>query len=441
MKQTPIEMPSPSAPQQEEVRSALELVLASTGFRRSERLARFLRFVCETTLNGEGGKLNEYLIAFEVFGRGDDYAPSEDSIVRRQAHSLRQKLQEYYGGEGAEALVRIELPTGRYLPHFVRSQSAIDVPEPTELLEPRTLLPEKASRWGRPAQLAVGIAIAAVLFAAGWAVGHGGRAGKISPAMAALWAPWVANGGDAVICFSSPLTTVVKQFPEPLALNVQPVRMGVTAEQERHLRDVFNLSPGGYIYLSPAISQSKVGEAVGSIALVQFLTSAGISTLATQSRLMSWEDFRAHNLILLGHDEANRWLDPILSKLPLRLGTNPSDQVRRIIDTAPEGNHPSEYFIKYPLQKGRITDDYALVSMIAGVDGKHELLLVNGVNTEGTQMAMEYLADPAAMKSLLETLERKSPGHRGPWHFQMVLRAEVRDKVPTRAELLLVKVL
>lgn len=447
MKQTPSEMTNRGAPQPEEIRSALELVLASNGFRKAERLARFLRFVCETTLNGEGAKLNEYLIAFEVFGRGDDYAPSEDSIVRRQAHSLRQKMQEYYGGEGAEAAIRIELPTGRYIPHFVWSPSSLEILEPRVAEPGERLPPEPVKAWGRNVKIAAA-AMAVVLFVAGWAVGQRRNAvsdrvtgAGVSPAMATLWSPWIANGGDALICFSSPLTTVVKQFSEALPPNVQPVRIGVNADQERRLREAFNLTPGGFIYLSPSVSQSKVGEAVGSIALVRFLTLAGIPTTAAQSRLMSWEDFRAYNLILLGHDEANRWVDPLLSKLPLRLGTNPTDKVRRIINSGPEGNDPPEYYIKYPLQKGHSNDDYALVSMIAGIDGKHELLLVNGVNTEGTQMALHYMTDPVAMESLLALLKRQAPAHRGPWHFQLVLRAEVHDKVPTRAELLLVKVL
>lgn len=78
------------------IKAELDLVLRSEGFRRSERQTRFLRFVCETALSGEADHLNEYLIAHRVFERGSDYSPGEDSVVRRQAYSLRQKLQEYY---------------------------------------------------------------------------------------------------------------------------------------------------------------------------------------------------------------------------------------------------------------------------------------------------------------------------------------------------------
>src|SRR5215475_6473681 len=83
----------------DEVTRQLQRILQSPGFQRSERLQRFLSFVCEYTLRGEGGRLHEYLIGAEVFGRGPEYSPHEDGIVRRQAHSLRRKLQEYYDRE------------------------------------------------------------------------------------------------------------------------------------------------------------------------------------------------------------------------------------------------------------------------------------------------------------------------------------------------------
>ena len=107
-----------AAVSKESVRAELDLLLGSAAFRKSERQSRFLRFICEMALAGEGAKLNEYLIAHEVFDRGVDYSPSEDSVVRRQAYSLRQKLQDYYLHEGRADAVRIDLPVGRYLPIF-----------------------------------------------------------------------------------------------------------------------------------------------------------------------------------------------------------------------------------------------------------------------------------------------------------------------------------
>ena len=428
-------------PGPDEVRAELEVVLASSAFRRSERHSQFLRYVCETSLDGDGDKLNEYLIAHEVFGRGADYSPGEDSVVRRQAHSLRQKLQDYYAGEGKDDPIRIDLPLGRYLPVFVRAQQ----PSPATAMPPSAPevppLPSNVRRWW----LWPAIGCAIVVFALGWVFGSRVRGGQgansIDPLVSEIWGPWIADKGEAVICFSNPLTTVVKQFSVPLPPNSQPLRIAVTPEQDRQFRQALDLAPGGYLYLSPAVSQSKIGEAVGGIMLTRLLTNVGITVSASQSRFLSWDDFRTRNLILLGHDEANRWIDPILEKLPIRLSATMGDKPRRIVNMMPDKGQRNEYHVQYPIAKDQPSDDYALVSMVAGIDGRHQLLLINGVNTEGTQMAMEYLSDPVALKSLVSSLRKASPNHGGAWHFQIVLRAEVRGKVPTSAELLVVKVL
>src|ERR1044072_1511913 len=109
-----------TTPTPEEVNQELDRILQSALFQRSERLQRFLRFVCAYEIRGEGHLLHEYLIGSEVFGRGEEYSTHEDGIVRRQAHALRRKLQEYYEKDGIEDPIRIELPVGRYIPTFRR---------------------------------------------------------------------------------------------------------------------------------------------------------------------------------------------------------------------------------------------------------------------------------------------------------------------------------
>src|SRR6202163_1253011 len=84
----------------EAARHQLERVLASSGFARNERMARFLRFVVEQYLAGKDSELKESVIAIEVFGRAPDHDPSQDSIVRTEAGRLRARLDEYYRGEG-----------------------------------------------------------------------------------------------------------------------------------------------------------------------------------------------------------------------------------------------------------------------------------------------------------------------------------------------------
>ena len=112
----------PVAPDQ--VRLQLDRVLASETFAGAARLSRFLRFVVERTLAGEGDGLKEYTIGVEVFDRPADYDPRTDSIVRVEAARLRAKLAEYYGGPGAADPVIIQVRKGGYAPDFAERVAA-----------------------------------------------------------------------------------------------------------------------------------------------------------------------------------------------------------------------------------------------------------------------------------------------------------------------------
>ncbi len=103
-----------ATPSSEAVRSELEKILASVGFRNAEKLCRLLRFVLEHTLSGEADQLKEYRIGLDVFGRGPSYDPRLDPIVRLEAGRLRAKLAQYYAEEGLRDAVRIDVPKGGY---------------------------------------------------------------------------------------------------------------------------------------------------------------------------------------------------------------------------------------------------------------------------------------------------------------------------------------
>jgi hypothetical protein len=70
-------------------------------------------------LAGRAAALHEYLIAVEAMGRPMAYSTEEDSSVRRRAYALRQKLDEVYATELADANVRIDVPKGGYVPRFI----------------------------------------------------------------------------------------------------------------------------------------------------------------------------------------------------------------------------------------------------------------------------------------------------------------------------------
>lgn len=413
------------------IRAELDTVLASQGFRRSERHSRFLRFVCETALEGESARLNEYLIAQTVFDRKSDYSPGEDSVVRRQAHSLRQRLHDYYTAEGKDDAIRIELPLGRYVPTFTPAR-----PEPEAAPKPAPS-PQPRPRW-------ITIALLAALGTGllGWAIGRAKPRTAIDPAFAEIWGPWLSDPAGAFLCFSNPMTAGLRQTETAYPPDSPTRGVEITASEAERFERELGLTGGRHMYLYPNIAHAKMGEALGSVALAVQFTRAGIPVHVTQSRFLNWQSFRTQNLILLGHDEANKWLDPFLSKLPLRLAPTQADKPRRVVNTNPQPGERAEYYAKLmPGAYESSAEDYALVTMLSGVDGRHLLALINGANTEGTQTALEYMTDPASLRTLLAALRKAAPDHKGAWHFQVVLRSELRDRLPTQVELLALRIL
>jgi hypothetical protein len=105
-------------------RQALEQVLRSATFTRARQVRNFLRYICEMELAGRADALHEYLIAVEAMGRPMAYSTEDDSSVRRRAYALRQKLEEVYATELANAAIRIAVPKGSYVPRFVQVSGA-----------------------------------------------------------------------------------------------------------------------------------------------------------------------------------------------------------------------------------------------------------------------------------------------------------------------------
>ena len=104
----------------DEIRAALERMAASEAFRGSPQLVAFLRYVVEATLRGTADRIKGYTIAVEALGRGDNFDPQTDPIVRVEAMRLRRALARYYDNGGKHDPVAIDLPLGNYVPAFRR---------------------------------------------------------------------------------------------------------------------------------------------------------------------------------------------------------------------------------------------------------------------------------------------------------------------------------
>jgi hypothetical protein len=79
---------------------------------RSRYYARLLEYLAGCSINGRRPK--ELELATAVFGKGADFDPNQDSLVRVYMHNLRQKLDNYYVAEDNADGDRLAIPKGEY---------------------------------------------------------------------------------------------------------------------------------------------------------------------------------------------------------------------------------------------------------------------------------------------------------------------------------------
>jgi len=101
------------------VRHHLSELAASHAFAGSKRTQDFLHLIVEHALAGDLDSLRERMIGAEMFGRPVDYDTGSDSVVRVKATEVRKRLAQYYLEADRKPAVRIELPSGSYVPRFV----------------------------------------------------------------------------------------------------------------------------------------------------------------------------------------------------------------------------------------------------------------------------------------------------------------------------------
>lgn len=125
----------------------LSRMLASPLFTKSPRQQDLLRYLVNQTMAGNAARLKGYCIGVEVFGRGADFDPAVDAIVRVEVARLRTRLREYYDSLGQSDEMRLDLPKGSYAvefrrrdPHSSQAPSSISNDRRSRLLDDKPSL-------------------------------------------------------------------------------------------------------------------------------------------------------------------------------------------------------------------------------------------------------------------------------------------------------------
>ena len=389
------EMIELSPADKEAVRLQIERLLSSSHFRHSRRYTDLLRFVVQQTLQGHADILKERTLGIEVFGRERSFDTSGDSIVRVAAAEVRKRIALYYREEGHERELRIELPSGSYVPHFRRPlEPAPTIVRPTETIAPAQTVqtadrtPKQAVtsvRTNRATMVVACLLIALVILAG---IGIVEERNSHRDLLEPLW----KSPQNAILCIGTPK---LKQN--------QPGANGQTEASLGQPTANNTLLP-----FADAMTLSRFQVRLNSHGKPNRVELAGSTTFA---------DLRAGPTILIGAFD-NPWTLRLTSQMRFRfLGTDETEG--EIIDS--KSNSGSRWSVDFRIPYWDRTQDYAIVAITHDATLDQPLIITAGIGPNGTAAAGEFLLSPDNLAALV----RMAPAHWSGKNVEVVLATQV----------------
>lgn len=391
-----------------EKQAALEQILTSQTFARSDQLKAFLEFVHTKEMKGEGADLHEYLIGVEVLGKPVGYSTADDATVRTRAHSLRRKLTDYYLQENPEAAVRIELPKGSYCPLFVRSSPRVPAPQPT-----------RRSFAGR----ALGIGASAAALTASYFLGRAQAKPDVPRILLDAWGPILRPDGDVLVCIATPFHVLIRPAP-PGTEGRQYRPVPGSTEIEAWYKERHEIPLGETLFMSRGHNSPMFGDAAAMICAIRLLDRAGAKHEVMPERVTGPFSLRNRNVMLFGRPDYSR-----AAKLLLESGWfgfryhRPAGSVA-IWRPNPTPEQP-EFFVGGQQHFGLVT-----VLPSDGDDAKaHRTIVVSGTNSAGAHAAAEFVTSAPKMEQLLGRF--RAEGCAGwPTAWQAVVKTNSESMLP-----------
>ncbi len=460
----------------EEKLEQLSKVLNSRALNGSDSLRNFLRFVVEKAAENQESQLKEYVIATEVFGRNEGYNPRIDSTVRVQAGRLRTKLSEYYATEGKGDKVVIDLPKGHYTPFFtytheqeaqlesgksladaIATMQSITSTEsvtsgvvnpPAESSKAEFVSGDVIHRASRRTWQFVAIAFAVLSAALGFAA-FSYRAKTIGMTQS-LAAGTPGEIGMIDRREVEPLWGDLLSSAEPILVVYSNTLFLGSAESGMKLLKSLN-SPGSSIG-SPSIPQSEteqsklpvlehytgIGEVMGAYFLGDFLARVRHSSRVKRSLLLTWEDLKTENIVVLGSPAENLFLRDLPQQQDFvfkQMNDDTNKPDFGVLNTKPKPGEQQKYFARQDgPSRSQISEDYALISLLQGVTGKKRLFILAGITTLGTQAAAEYVTKTEYIHDLINRLNLAPAGSQPklPMNYQILVKVKVNGGVPVQ---------
>ena len=397
----------------------IEKLAGSQVLHGSESLCKLLRYLAKHALDHPGVPIKEYQIATEVFGRSPDFDPQLDSMVRVQAGRLRAKLSEYYAASGAEDGIVVELPKGTYLlafhQHSLTARAHTNAPQEAGLQAPKIAQGQKkwfAAAVALGALLALAaVAIFGLLWSRNSAQAGFARENEVAPAaFRVFWNGFVSGQEEPWVVFSN---------------------AAFVGRPETGMRYFDSAKDKGSFILD---HYTGVGEVLAVHELDRVFGLLHRQIRVKRGSLFSLDDAKNNNLIFIGSPFENLTLLEIPGTQEFvfrRMTSGPRKGEEAIVNVHPQPSEPKEYFPS--AGNAPLTEDYAVVGLVKGLNAGQAVLILAGTTTLGTQAAVEYVCRQSSVQELLLRLPVSQTGELKP--FEAVIRVKVTRGVPVGSEL------
>jgi hypothetical protein len=442
-------------PAPEEIQKQLARIIHSKAFRHASALQRLLQYLITRAIEDPFGDIKEYTIGTEVFERGANYDPQSDTIVRVQVHRLRLKVKEYYESEGANDPIVIEIPKGHYIPSFEMRQVAAPKENGSAAAAAAETRQEVAEESGpaneagakkTTARAAVGffprgvvlVPMILLIFAAGTLVGIRWQVSRASAVEAkntdpaeSFWRGFFTSDSAPVVGYADAVYLV--DGAEDLFRFRRGASDNTGTLVEPHLAQQFASSPDLVAKAGPLYYEdgnTGTGDLESVFALTKLFTRMNLQMSVKRCRLITIDDLRQHDVILLGSPEENDAVAQL---------AQPSDFVWKRLNVP--GPWKGEYVNQHPQAGEGLTftterdpntqelkTDYGLITLQPGAAPNRYIAVLAGLDTSGVAGTAQFMTSPTDMAELKARLSSLSgwTGEGVPPSFQALLRVAVQ---------------
>lgn len=401
--------------------AAVRNIVASKHFLKAPLLSSFLLYVSQCTLDEGMARISEYEIGMTVFKRDGTFDPRQDNIVRTYARHLRSRLRDYYGVEGQNDPIRVELPKGTYVPVFHRVQSLLlEVDQTAASLQQAELVQlHSPVKPGKPMWL---ILTAAVLLLVGYSVGLWRLAAHTtSPAGGVIPAPKSSSHQLWTQVFSPNRDTFV--VPGDIGFVVVQQANRRTFSLTEYLSWFSGERTDGHLAMSYLKDQTytsmlNLGVVLNLQQLPEVVRERFIVRAVKNMRL---DDFRNGDAIILGSNYSNPWTELFADKLDFRFVNRPQDNRFWIVNQHPG---PGEAGVYESTTTAASHRTYAVVAFVRNLSRSGHVLLLQGLDATGTQAAADMLFSGDELQKIVQSANQR---HVPVGSFEFLIEIESLD--------------